>query len=198
MQKSVDIANLFQQVGGQGDGYQELAREREHQFSADRWPLVSAVQGAASADIPPVAPGSDPAVAPGSDPAVGGAVNSAVPAAQPAPRVWMQPRATPTAAAPLPSAPSAAAAGPVQAPVQAPVFPVAAAADRAPLSPLSARSPLANLVAAHPAPAAPLPEPERELPQDLSSVFGRLAGKPVASQAPAAAPAGWWPGGRRA
>ena len=110
----------------------------------------------------------------------------------------MQPRATPTAAAPLPSAPPAAAAGPVQAPVQAPVFPVAAAADRAPLSPLSARSPLANLVAARPAPAAPLPEPERELPQDLSSVFGRLAGKPVASQAPAAAPAGWWPGGRRA
>ena len=190
MQKSVDIANLFQQVGGQGDGYQELAREREHQFSADRWPLVAAVQGAASADIPPVAPGSDPAV--------GGAVKSAVPEAQPAPRVWMQPRATPTAAAPLPSAPPAAAAGPVQAPVQAPVFPVAAAADRAPLSPLSARSPLANLVAAHPAPAAPLPEPERELPQDLSSVFGRLAGKPVASQAPAAAPAGWWPGGRRA
>lgn len=54
MKQSEDIVNLFQQFGGKADPYQELTRKQEHQRSSGRWPLVSAVQGAAGGDVPVV------------------------------------------------------------------------------------------------------------------------------------------------
>ncbi|WP_010464687.1 cellulose biosynthesis protein BcsP [Acidovorax radicis] len=179
MKHSDDIVNLFQQFGAKADPYHELARKQEHKLSNERWPLVSAVRDAVAHDVPSVDRRAGAAMAPAPQ-----QVQAPV-AVRPEPAVEL-PRAAPLVA----EAPR---------PVAAPVTVLAAAADRLPpvATTMASRSPLARLAGLR-APAAPasLEEqavPQESLPVDLSSVFARLAGAPVAgSAAPAPAPA-WQP-----
>lgn len=182
MKQSDDIVNLFQQFGGKADPYQELARKQEHQRSSERWPLVSAVRGAVSGDVPAVdrRPGGSPAPA---------SQNPAAPVASaPAPAGWTQPAAPRAGDSPAPLWGAAAAPQPAAAPAPLPVSATAMAQASAPLAPsasapaLAARSPLAGLAGLHASAAATLrdapaaaPDP---LPTDLPSVFARLAGEP--------------------
>ncbi|WP_133066283.1 cellulose biosynthesis protein BcsP [Acidovorax kalamii] len=182
MKQSDDIVNLFQQFGGKADPYQELARKQEHQRSSERWPLVSAVRGAVSGDVPAVdrRPGGLPAPA---------SQNPAAPVASaPAPAGWTQPAAPRAGDSPAPLWGAAAAPQPAAAPAPLPVSATAMAQASAPLAPsasspaLAARSPLAGLAGLHASAAATLrdapaaaPDP---LPTDLPSVFARLTGEP--------------------
>ena len=186
MKQSNDIVNLFQQFGGKADPYQELARKQEHQRSSERWPLVSAVRGAVSGDVPAVdrrpggLPASNPALAP---------QNPAAPVASgPAPAGWTQPAAPRAGDSPAPlwgaaAAPQPAAATsplPVSAPVRAQV--AAPLAPSASVPALAARSPLAGLAGLHASAASTLRDvpaaPQDPLPTDLLSVFARLTGEP--------------------
>lgn len=182
MKQSDDIVNLFQQFGGKADPYQELARKQEHQRSSERWPLVSAVRGAVSGDVPAVdrRPGGLPAPA---------SQNPAAPVASaPAPAGWTQPAAPRAGDSPAPLWGAAAAPQPAAAPAQLPVSASAMAQASAPLAPsasapaLAARSPLAGLAGLHASAAvtlrdAPAAAPD-PLPTDLPSVFARLTGEP--------------------
>lgn len=186
MKQSDDIVNLFQQFGGKADPYQELARKQEHQRSSERWPLVSAVRGAVSGDVPAVdrRPGGLPASSPVSAPQ-----SAAAPVASgPAPAGWTQPSAPRAGDSPAPLWGAATAPQPAAAPAPLPISAPAVAQAAAPLAPsasapaLAARSPLAGLAGLHASAAttlrdAPAAAPD-PLPTDLPSVFARLAGSP--------------------
>ena len=187
MKQSDDIVNLFQQFGGKADPYQELARKQEHQRSSERWPLVSAVRGAVSGDVPAVdrRPGGLPASTPAAAPQ-----SPAAPVASgPAPAGWTQPAAPRAGDSPAPLWGAAAAPQPAAAPAPLPVSATAPAMAQAaaPLAPsasapaLAARSPLAGLAGLHASAAtilrdAPAAAPD-PLPTDLPSVFARLTGE---------------------
>lgn len=58
MQRSQDIAHLYQGFGGQPEEYRELTRTREAEQAGARWPLISAVGALSVAEqIPPVQAG---------------------------------------------------------------------------------------------------------------------------------------------
>lgn len=213
MKPSDDVVNLFQQFGAKPGPYQELARQQEHQLSRDRWPLVTAVQGAVVGDIPSVvrrgggATADAPLAAPTLSPAPQTAPHAAL--ARPALAAWApQPAPAPLAPAAMPVEPaahSAAFAPPAAVLANARTAPVAPIAPPAPAAPvlaappvaapaLASRSPLASLAGLRSGGLAPAPEPEPQaLPADLSSVFARLAAP--ASAAPAVQPAApvWQP-----
>ena len=54
MQKTNDIATLFQQFGGSPDSYQEISRQQHAQGARTRWPLLSKIDGVGPDAIPPV------------------------------------------------------------------------------------------------------------------------------------------------
>ena len=136
-----------------------------------RWPLVSAVRGAVTADVPSVdrRPGGLTAPVPHNPPAPAASV--------PAPAGWAQPVSERPAPLPVP------AALPEPAPIPSPVMaPAQVATPREPSPALASRSPLTGLAglrgsagqAQRDEPAAP----QAPLPADLPSVFARLAGEP--------------------
>lgn len=167
MKHSDDIVNLFQQFGAKADPYHELARKQEHQLSNERWPLVSAVRNAVADDVPSVDRSAGTAAAPLPQQA------QASVSARPEPVVAMQRTAPVAAESPRPVAVPAAVAAPAAA--------------------LASRSPLAGLAGlrgqAAPTVAEEQAVHQESLPVDLSSVFARLAGAPVAG---GAAPAPAW------
>lgn len=167
MKHSDDIVNLFQQFGAKADPYHELARKQEHQLSNERWPLVSAVRNAVADDMPSVDRSAGTAAAPLPQQA------QASVSARPEPVVAMQRTAPVAAESPRPVAVPAAVAAPAAA--------------------LASRSPLAGLAGlrgqAAPTVAEEQAVHQESLPVDLSSVFARLAGAPVAG---GAAPAPAW------
>lgn len=169
MQQSVDIVNLFEQFGNQTVSYRELARDQKRVVSAERWPLVSAVQDGAHAEIPSVASGAN------SQDNQHRGISQAAPgdAAPHAQSVWLQRRA------PAASLPARPAIGPdvMPAVTEPPRVRPMPSASQPELSPsLAGRSPLAGLGAlrVQALPTAPPDNPQAALPQDLASIFARL------------------------
>ncbi len=107
MQRSQDIAHLYQGFGGQPEEYRELTRVREAEQAGARWPLISAVGALSVADqIPPVHAGEAAEQSQHAWHVMRPPVQTAVPAVPAAPVVqartesWMDARLSPQALAP--------------------------------------------------------------------------------------------------
>ena len=138
MQKTNDIATLFQQFGGSPDSYQEISRQQHSQAARTRWPLLAKIDGVGPEVIPPVQNHERL-------PAQGVPLQSAAPPPPPPP---------PPAPSRLRFGLGRAASGPAE------------PAQRSPLEALrsvAAPAPMPAPVPA-PAPAAPLPQSHRAVP----------------------------------
>ncbi len=54
MQKTNDVATLFQQFGGAPSTYREITRQQQSQEASARWPLLSQIQNVSADVVPPV------------------------------------------------------------------------------------------------------------------------------------------------
>lgn len=54
MQKTNDVATLFQQFGGAPSTYREITRQQQSQEASTRWPLLSQIQNVSADVVPPV------------------------------------------------------------------------------------------------------------------------------------------------
>lgn len=182
MNPSDDIANLFQKFGGATNSYQELSAQQAQQRSAERWPLVSALNESSVGEVAPVQRRTPAAAI--TAPAVAGATSSFAQAATPQSAAGSRPGPVP---APAPTATSAVVTHHLH---------TATPTQRASIPSLASRSPLAGLTGLG-VPAAPPAEPDalrqRTLPDDLPSVFARLSGAAQRSVSPSPPPAAWQP-----
>ena len=172
MKHSDDIANLFKQFGAKADPYLEIAREQEYKHSSERWPLVSAVKGAVSDDVPTVNRRAGSAFVPSSRNVPASPVVLSEPAG------WLSGAvSTPMAASPP---------NPVVMPVQSKMV-ASPASDSHPAPQLDARSPLAGLAGLRTATAVSAQPVVHESPLniDLPSVFAGLAGAVATGGSPA-------------
>jgi hypothetical protein len=180
MNTSDDIANLFQKFGGATHSYQELSAKQAQQRSAERWPLVSALQESRVGEVESVQRHKPAAVK---------APSASAEIQLPAPPEALRHPAVGKPSAEMPASNVAQEAEPHRSHATA-------RAQQAPIASLASRSPLAGLAGLG-APAAPAAEPESlsrdPLPDDLTSVFARIssAGKRGVSSSPA--PAAWRP-----
>ena len=54
MQKTNDVATLFQQFGGAPSTYRAITRQQQSQEASARWPLLSQIQNVSADVVPPV------------------------------------------------------------------------------------------------------------------------------------------------
>ena len=199
MQKTNDIATLFQQFGGSPDSYQEISRQQHSQAARTRWPLLAKIDGVGPEVIPPVqnherlpaqgvplqsaAPPPPPPPPPAPSRLRFGLGRAASGPAEPAQRSPLEalrsvaaPVPAPAPAAPLPQSHRAAPTAPAPAP--APVL------SQGPATSWSAHSlvrgsasPLSRLVRRSEL-APPPAEPEERAPSTdvLQHIFSQLAG----------------------
>ena len=199
MQKTNDIATLFQQFGGSPDSYQEISRQQHSQAARTRWPLLAKIDGVGPEVIPPVqnherlpaqgvplqsaAPPPPPPPPPAPSRLRFGLGRAASGPAEPAQRSPLEalrsvaaPVPAPAPAAPLPQSHRAVPTAP--APVPAPVL------SQGPATSWSAHSlvrgsasPLSRLVRRSEL-APPPAEPEERAPSTdvLQHIFSQLAG----------------------
>lgn len=169
MQKTSDIAHLFQEFGGKTESYREIAREHDASQARARWPLISALAETSGtlAPVPPVSAGEDAS-------SLGQLWHSAKRFSAPDELVPPRPASVPQVAAPAPAsaipvAPLFAKAAPAEAPMAR--MPEPSAAEAA--GPRGS-SPLALLGRRPAASAAPMPVRDAPAPERLSQVFGQL------------------------
>ena len=145
MQKTNDIATLFQQFGGSPDSYQEISRQQHSQAARTRWPLLAKIDGVGPEVIPPVQNHERL-------PAQGVPLQSAAPPPPPPP---------PPAPSRLRFGLGRAASGPAEPAQRSPL-----AALRSVAAPVPAPAPAAPLPQSHRAvPTAPAPVPAPVLSQ---------------------------------
>lgn len=213
MPNSDDIVNLFHQFGGQADDYQEISRAGTSRQSRARWPLLSALDVSAPADVPAVQAGESAGVPPPVifRPAPLQPVAEHPPAVEPA--GVTPPGGTPATAPPhvvapaIPTPIAAPAAVAVEAPADQRIrpapplvkaaLPVSTAPGALPAAPAlpAAGSPLAQggraALEAEIPPASATPGTTPAPSGDLHDIFSRLSGRTPPSPGPAPLAALW-------